>query len=71
VNYLRSAWLHSGLLDAAPDGRFYVVRRDLSFGSGSAVAQFCTGSKGKGLANWHPIDPDGGYDPATSALIAA
>lgn len=71
AKYLRSAWLHSGLLDASPDGRSYTVRRDLTFRSGSAVAQFCTGSKGKGLANWRPIDPDGGYDPATAALIAA
>ncbi len=71
VKYLRSAWLHSGLLDASPNGRSYTVKRDLSFRSGSAVAQFCTGSKGKGLANWRPIDPYGGYDPATPALIAA
>lgn len=71
VKYLRSAWLHSGLLSASPDGRSYTVRRDLSFRSGSAAAQFCTGSKGKGLAGWVPIAPEGGYDPATAALIAA
>jgi hypothetical protein len=71
TRYLRSAWLHSGLLDTSPDGRNYTVRRDLTFRSGSAVAQFCTGSKGKGLASWRPIDPDGGYDPVTPALIAA
>jgi hypothetical protein len=71
VKFLRSAWLHSGLLDASPGGRSYTVTRDLSFRSGSAVAQFCTGSKGKGVADWRPIDPDGGYDPATAALIAA
>lgn len=71
VRYLRSAWLHSGLLDASPDNLSYTVKRDLSFRSGSAVAQFCTGSKGKGLSDWVPIDLDGGYDPATRALIAA
>lgn len=71
VRYLRSAWLHSGLLAAAPDGKSYTVMRDLIFPSGSAVAQFCCGSKGRGLASWVPIDPDGGYDPDTPALIAS
>lgn len=71
TRYLRASWLHSGLLAASPDGRSYVVKRDLVFASGSAVSQFCCGAKGKGLAGWQPIDPDGGHDPATPALIAS
>lgn len=71
VGYLRSAWLHSGLLTLAPDGKSYTVMRDLVFGSGSAAAQFCCGSKGRGLAGWQPIDPDGGYDPDTPVLIVS
>jgi hypothetical protein len=70
ARFQRSAWLHSGLLDIASDGMSYVVTRDIVFSSGSAAAHFCTGSKGKGLAGWRPIDPDGGYDPETPALIA-
>lgn len=70
ARFQRSAWLHSGLLDIGADGESYVVTRDLVFSSGSAVAHFCTGSKGKGLAGWRPIDPDGGYDHETAALIA-
>jgi hypothetical protein len=70
ARFQRSAWLHSGLLDIASDGMSYVVTRDIAFSSGSAVAHFCSGSKGKGLAGWRPIDPDGGYDPETPALIA-
>lgn len=71
VRYLRSAWLHSGLLAVSPDGKSYTVMRDLIFPSGSAAAQFCCGSKGRGLSAWMPIDPDGGYDPDTPALIAS
>ncbi|MBE7733261.1 class I SAM-dependent methyltransferase [Devosia faecipullorum] len=70
TRYLRASWLHSGLLAASPDGRSFVVKRDLVFASGSAVSQFCCGAKGRGLASWKPIDPDGGYDPNTAALIA-
>ena len=70
ARFQRAAWLHSGLLDIGADGRSYVATRDIVFPSGSSVAHFCTGSKGKGLAGWQPIDPDGGYDPATPALIA-
>ncbi|MET3926360.1 hypothetical protein [Devosia sp. 2618] len=66
TSYLRASWLHAG-----PGGRSYVPTRDLVFKSGSAVAQFCTGSKGKSLAAWRPIDPDGGYDPGTAALVAS
>ena len=47
ARFQRSAWLHSGLLDIEADGRSYVVTRDIVFSSGSAVAHFCTGSKGK------------------------
>lgn len=71
TSYLRASWLHGGLLAAGLGGRCYVTTRDLVFGSGSAVAQFCTGSKGKSLAAWRPIDPDGGDDPDTAALIAS
>lgn len=71
ARYLRSAWLHSGVLDGSADGRSYVVKSDLVFSSGSAVAHFCCGSKSKGLSGWQPIDPDGGYDPETPALIAS
>jgi hypothetical protein len=71
TSYLRASWLHGGLLAAGPGGRCYVTTRDLVFGSGSAVAQFCTGSKGKSLAAWRPIDPEGGFDPATPLLIAS
>jgi hypothetical protein len=70
ARFQRSAWLHSGLLDIGADGRSYVVTRDIVFSSGSAVAHFCTGSKGKGLAGWQPIDPAGGYDAETPGLIA-
>uniref|UniRef100_UPI0037BFE6D3 hypothetical protein n=1 Tax=Devosia sp. TaxID=1871048 RepID=UPI0037BFE6D3 len=70
ASFQRSAWLHSGLLDVGADGRSYIVTRDIVFSSGSAVAHFCTGSKGKGLAGWNPIDPNGGYDCETPALIA-
>lgn len=70
AGYLRAAWLHSGLLDVSADGLSLVVKRDLVFDTASAAAHFCTGSKGRGRAGWQPIDPDGGYDPATPALIA-
>ncbi|MGN6489842.1 MAG: hypothetical protein ACTHLT_18740 [Devosia sp.] len=68
--FLRSAWQHAGLLEPGVDGRSLVVTRDLRFKTGSSVAHFCTGAKGRGLAGWEPIDPDGGYDPETPALIA-
>lgn len=71
TRFLRASWLHSGLLAASPDGRSFVVKRDLVFASGSAVSQFCCGAKGKGLAAWQPIDPDGGYDLDTATLIAS
>lgn len=70
AGYLRAAWLYSGLLDMSADGRSLVVKRDLVFETASAAAHFCTGSKGRGRAGWQPIDPDGGYDPSTPALIA-
>ena len=71
TRFLRSAWLHVGLLEVAPDGRSLTVTRDIVFGSGSAVAQFATGSKGRSLESWVPIAPSGGFDPDTPALIAA
>ena len=70
ASFQRSAWLHSGLLDVGADGRSYIATRDIVFSSGSAVAHFCTGSKGRGRGGWNPIDPDGGYDHETPALIA-
>ncbi|GHA39310.1 hypothetical protein GCM10007989_38780 [Devosia pacifica] len=68
ASYLRAAWLHSGLLALSPDGRSYTVMRDLVFGSGSAAAHFCCGSKGKGLSGWQPIDPDFGNDAPVLTL---
>lgn len=70
TGFLRSAWVHAGLLQVSPDGRGLLVKRDLVFSTGSAAAHFCTGSKGRGRGGWRPIDPEGGYDPATPALIA-
>lgn len=71
ASFLRASWVHSGILEMSPDGRSYVTKRDLAFASGSALTQFCTGAKGTSLDAWRPIDPDGGYDPGTAALIAA
>jgi hypothetical protein len=71
TRYLRAAWLHAGLIEMAPDGKSLTVTRDLVFRSGSAVAQFCTGSKGRTLESWKVIARGGGYDPDTPALIAA
>jgi hypothetical protein len=71
VRYRRSAWLHTGVLALDPDGKCYRLMRDIVFSSGSAAAQFCAGSKGRTLSAWKPIDPDGGFDPDTPALIAA
>lgn len=71
VRFQRSAWLHAGLLELSPDGRSYVTTRDLVFRSGSGAAQFCVGSKGRTRDSWVPIDPNGGFDAGTPALIAA
>jgi len=71
TRYLRAAWLHAGLLEVAPDGRSLTTTRDLTFGSGSAVAQFCAGSKGRTLECWKPIAPEVGYDPDSAGFIAA
>lgn len=71
ARYLRSAWLHSGVIELSPDGRSYVLSRDILFGSPSAALHFVLGSKGQGRGGWKPIDPDGGYDPDTARLIAA
>jgi hypothetical protein len=56
VSYLRAAWLHAGLIELALDGSCYVVKRDLVFGSGSAVGHFVSGSKGFGVSAWRPLD---------------
>jgi hypothetical protein len=71
TRYLRAAWLHSGLLDVSPDGRSYVATRDLVFFSGSGLAQFCAGSKGRGLEAWKPINPPADQHPDPAILIAA
>jgi hypothetical protein len=71
ASFLRAAWLHAGLLEPSPDGSCLIAKRDLVFESGSAVSHFCAGAKGRGLAGWKPIDPDGGFDANTPALIAA
>lgn len=70
TRFPRAAWQHAGLLDVAPGGRSLTTTRDLVFRSGSAVAQFCAGSKGRTLESWKSIAPDGGYDPDTAALVA-
>ncbi|WP_332700991.1 hypothetical protein [Devosia sp.] len=70
TRYLRAAWLHGGLLELAPDGRSLTTTRDLTFGSGSAVAQFCAGSKGRTLESWKSIAPNGGGDPDRAAFFA-
>ena len=71
VRFLRSAWRHAGLLELSADGRSFVTTRDIVFRSGSGAAQFCVGSKGRTRDSWQPVDPDGGFDPDTAALIAA
>jgi hypothetical protein len=71
TRFLRAAWLHGGLLAPAADGASYTVTRDLVFTSCSAVTLFCAGSKGRTVDSWQLIDPHGGYDPHTPALIAA
>jgi hypothetical protein len=71
TGFLRSAWLHAGLLTPSTDGKSYTTTSDLVFASGSAVAHFCCGAKSHGLSSWRAIDPDGGYDADTPRLIAA
>jgi hypothetical protein len=56
VSFLRAAWLHAGLIELAQDSSCYVVKRDLVFGSGSAVGHFVSGSKGFGVSAWRPLD---------------
>lgn len=63
-SFLRAAWAHSGLLQLSADGSSYTVTRDLVFGSGSAAAVFCCGSKGRG---WVRIEPDGDTGPVLVA----
>ena len=71
IIFKRSAFLHAGQLGLAPDGESYVALRDIVFSSGTAIAQFCCGSKGRRLSSWTPVDPDAGHDPDTAAPIAA
>lgn len=71
ASFLRAAWLHAGLLAPTSDGHSYVLRQDVRFRSGGATAHFVTGSKGRGRGGWRPIDPDGGFDPKTPALIGS
>jgi hypothetical protein len=71
ASFLRAAWLHSGILMLSHDGQSYTLTRDMPFRSGGAAMHFVTGSKGRGRGGWQSIDPDGGYDPRTAALIAS
>lgn len=71
ASFLRAAWLHSGILMPSHDGRSFTLTRDMPFRSGGAATHFVTGSKGRGRGGWQSIDPDGGYDPETAALIAS
>ncbi|KQN74794.1 DUF4357 domain-containing protein [Devosia sp. Leaf64] len=71
ASFLRAAWLHSGILVPSPDGISYLLTKDMRFRSAGATAHFVTGSKGRGRGGWQPIDPDGGFDPETAALIAS
>lgn len=71
ASFLRAAWLNAGILVPSPDGRSYLLTRDMRFRSAGATAHFVTGSKGRGRGGWQPIDPDGGFDPETAALIAS
>ncbi|WP_116654983.1 hypothetical protein [Pelagibacterium sediminicola] len=69
VLFKRAAFLHSGHLGLAPDGKSYIALKDILFSSGTAIAQFCSGSKGRRLSSWTPVE--GEHDPDMSALIAA
>lgn len=69
VLFKRAAFLHSGHLGLAPDGKSYIALKDILFSSGTAIAQFCSGSKGRRLSSWTPVESK--HDPETSALIAA
>jgi hypothetical protein len=71
ASFLRAAWLHAGILMPSHDGQSLTLTRDMAFRSAGATAHFVTGSKGRGRGGWQPIDPDGGYDPGTAALIAS
>lgn len=71
ASFLRAAWLNAGILVPSPDGRSYLLTKDMRFRSAGATAHFVTGSKGRGRGGWQPIDPDGGFDPETAALIAS
>jgi len=67
VSFLRAAWLHAGLIELAQDGSCYVVKRDLVFGSGSAVGHFVSGSKGFGVSAWRPLDESDAELPMPAA----
>lgn len=71
IIFKRSAFLHAGQLGLTPDGESYVALKDIVFSSGTAIAQFCCGSKGRRLSSWTPVEPDAGHDPDMSAPIAA
>ena len=71
ASFLRASWLHSGILSPTPDGRSYLLSKDMRFRSAGATAHFVTGSKSRGRGGWQPIDPDGGFDTGTAALIAS
>ena len=64
ASYLRAAWLHTGLLVRSTSGASYTLTHDMVFPTGSAVALFVTGSKGRMLNAWRPVTPgDDGLPP--------
>ncbi len=68
VSFLRAAWLHAGLLKRSHESSNLVVVRDLVFESLSAITQFATGSKGRRLDAWTPVDP-GDSDEIDTPLL--
>ena len=66
ASYLRAAWLHTGLLVRSASGAAYTLTHDMVFPTGSAVALFVTGSKGRTLDAWKSTTPcdDGPPPPA-------
>ena len=49
----RAEWLFSGILRDTGDS--YLLMQNVKFRSGSAVAHYVTGSKGRGLAGWRAV----------------
>lgn len=68
ASFQRAAWLHAGLLELAGDGCSYVLKRDITFASGSAVSHFVAGSKSCRPSAWQPIDESDDTDVPAPAL---